>query len=255
MIGTASSKYFEGLLFILVRRPYGIGDCIHISDPNIDTSYSGSAFWYVEDITLFSTQVRFSFTNERASLSNGSLANSRIINSSKSNNAGVYHLLKFPLDVPYEKVKMFHEALEAFVRNRPREWIGLSSFRATSVNAQLGFIEYIVVLDHRESWASWSQVRTSQSDLMAFGVELAKKLDIVYKQPTLPIDLSLKQQTEDIADQITTGNSPLMSSIVDPSENMQGAGEGDSFRRPSISRDFLRLAAQFPPRTPLRKTD
>lgn len=57
VIGTASSKYFEGLLFILVRRPYGIGDCIHVSDPNSDTNYTGSAFWYVEDITLFSTQV------------------------------------------------------------------------------------------------------------------------------------------------------------------------------------------------------
>ena len=49
--------YFEGLLFILIRRPYGIGDCMHVSDPNYDTSYTGSAFWYVEDISLFSTQV------------------------------------------------------------------------------------------------------------------------------------------------------------------------------------------------------
>ena len=30
MIGSASSKYFEGLLFILVRRPYAIGDGIHV---------------------------------------------------------------------------------------------------------------------------------------------------------------------------------------------------------------------------------
>lgn len=57
VIGTASSKYFEGLLFILVRRPYSIGDCIHVSDPNQDTSHSASAFWFVEDITLFSTHV------------------------------------------------------------------------------------------------------------------------------------------------------------------------------------------------------
>lgn len=57
VIGTASSKYFEGLLFILVRRPYGIGDCIHVSDPNSDTCYTGSGFWCVEDISLFSTQV------------------------------------------------------------------------------------------------------------------------------------------------------------------------------------------------------
>jgi Mechanosensitive ion channel len=254
VIGTASAKYFEGLLFILVRRPYGIGDCIHISDPNTESSYSGSPFWFVEDISLFSTQVRFSFTNERASLSNGSLANSRIINSSKSSNAGVYHLLKFPLDVPYEKVKVFHEALEAFVRNRPREWIGLSSFRAVSVNAQSGYIEYIICLDHRESWASWGQVRTSQSDLMGFGVELAKKLDIVYKQPTLPIDLNLNQrEKEDLVNHMTPGNFPPLPLTVYHPQDIQG-GAGD-FDRPALPMDFQHLADKFPPRPPISKTD
>lgn len=31
MIGNASAKYFEGILFVLVRRPYSIGDRIHVS--------------------------------------------------------------------------------------------------------------------------------------------------------------------------------------------------------------------------------
>jgi hypothetical protein len=252
VIGTASSKYFEGLLFILVRRPYGIGDCIHISDPNNETSDRGSPFWYVEDITLFSTLVRFAFTNERASLSNGSLANSRIINSSKSNNAGVHHLLKFPLDVPYEKVKMFHEALEAFVRNRPREWVGLKSFRAVSVNAHLGFIEYLVRLDHRESWAYWAQVRTSQSDLIGFGVELAKKLDIVYKQPTLPVHLNLQSQpTEDMINQMIPGTPPPMPSNIPSNIDTDGGGFNETF----LSKDFQRLAEQFPHRNPSSKND
>lgn len=30
-IGNASSKYFEGILFILARKPYNIGDRIHVS--------------------------------------------------------------------------------------------------------------------------------------------------------------------------------------------------------------------------------
>jgi small-conductance mechanosensitive channel len=45
MIGSASAKYFEGLLFILVRRPYGIGDRIHVSNVEQDTSFTGSAGW------------------------------------------------------------------------------------------------------------------------------------------------------------------------------------------------------------------
>jgi small-conductance mechanosensitive channel len=45
MIGSASAKYFEGLLFILVRRPYGIGDRIHISNVETDTAFGGSSGW------------------------------------------------------------------------------------------------------------------------------------------------------------------------------------------------------------------
>jgi hypothetical protein len=45
MIGSASAKYFEGLLFILVRRPYGIGDRIHVSNVEMDTNFTGSAGW------------------------------------------------------------------------------------------------------------------------------------------------------------------------------------------------------------------
>jgi hypothetical protein len=41
MIGAASSKYFEGLLFILVRRPFSIGDGIALSGVNEQTSSTG----------------------------------------------------------------------------------------------------------------------------------------------------------------------------------------------------------------------
>ena len=42
MVGSAASKMFEGFLFILIRRPYGIGDRINISDPQTDTNLNGS---------------------------------------------------------------------------------------------------------------------------------------------------------------------------------------------------------------------
>jgi small-conductance mechanosensitive channel len=59
MIGAASSKYFEGLLFILVRRPYAIGDGIHVMGIESEGMYSGHPFWYVEDVTLFTTSVLY----------------------------------------------------------------------------------------------------------------------------------------------------------------------------------------------------
>jgi len=159
-------------------------------------------------------------------------------------------MLKFPLDVPYEKVKIFHEALETFIRNRPREWIGLRAFRATSVNAQLGFIEYMVLVDHRETWAALGQVRGSQSDLMGFGVELAKKLDIVYQQPTLPIQMNLEpqqqQQTQEMMNRMMPGNPPLMPYMMGVEEAAAAAGFGETLP----SSDFQQLAEKFPPRNP-----
>jgi small-conductance mechanosensitive channel len=149
MIGAACSKYIEGLLLVLVRRPYDIGDRIHVSDVNTDTSTSGSLGWIVKDVGLYTTTVVLGATNEVATYSNGSLASSRIINAARSPQAVLFFLLKFPIDVPYEKLKVFRNALEEFVKARPREWLVFLAFRATRVEADMGFVEYIVVAQHR----------------------------------------------------------------------------------------------------------
>ncbi len=80
MFGPASSKLFEGILLIFVRRPYDIGDKISLSDPTKDTNTAGSSMWFVENVTVFTTTVRFAATNEVATYSNGSLARLRIVN-------------------------------------------------------------------------------------------------------------------------------------------------------------------------------
>lgn len=69
---------------ILVRRPYGIGDLIQVNGVETDGSLNGAAPWVVEHVTLFETIVKYLPTNELASLSNGSLASSRIINWARS---------------------------------------------------------------------------------------------------------------------------------------------------------------------------
>lgn len=55
MIGPASSKYFEGLLMILARKPYDVGDRIFMADVQSESSPTGSAGWIVKDITLYHT--------------------------------------------------------------------------------------------------------------------------------------------------------------------------------------------------------
>ncbi len=92
--------------------PYDIGDRISVSDPENDTSSNGSMTWFVEDLGLYSTTVRLAATNEVATYSNGSLANSRIINANRSPQAVVSVLCKFSVNVSYAKVQLFKKATE-----------------------------------------------------------------------------------------------------------------------------------------------
>jgi len=75
----------------------------------------------VKDVTLYTTTVIYGATNEVATISNGSLALSRIINAARSPKASMIFFLKFPIDTPYEKLQVFRSALEKFVKHRPRD--------------------------------------------------------------------------------------------------------------------------------------
>lgn len=221
MIGSASAKYFDvsptrldeevwhpycipvllilhpvvlqGLLFILVQRPYGIGDRIHVASAQTDSSSSGAQGWIVENVTLFKTTVRLGATNERATISNGALAGSRIINASRSPKALLYINLKFGVDIPYERIQIFKSVVERFVKARPREWVAMSGFRSSQVAADLGFIQYVITVQHRESWQNITQLLQSQSDLSCFCLEVSKKMGMRYISPPLPVNLAWNQ--------------------------------------------------------------
>eukprot|EP00934_Nitzschia_sp_Nitz4_P000767 Nitzschia sp. Nitz4//scaffold126_size65214//36226//39877//NITZ4_006159-RA/size65214-processed-gene-0.40-mRNA-1//-1//CDS//3329534698//767//frame0 len=242
VIGTASAKYFQGLLFILLRRPYSIGDYIHVSDPTKDTDFNGSGCWIVEDITLYHTTARFLFTNERATLSNGAMADFRVINASRSPNAVLIHKMKMPISVSNEKLEIFKSALERFVLNRPREWVRLVSIRVTDVDPSAGFLQLIIVAMHRDVCANWSHIKTSQSDLIRFGVELAKKLDIVFEQPVLPVDVRMPpgMGIEQVSEPGAATGLPAKATGRSPRETIG--------HKPSYSMDFQSIEAQFPQR-------
>jgi len=104
--GPATSVFFEGILLILVRRPYDIGDRISVSQVDQDTNIDGSAGWIVENIDLYTTTVRLAATRELATISNGSIARSRIINMKKSLKAQVTVYLKFGINTAFSKIQV-----------------------------------------------------------------------------------------------------------------------------------------------------
>jgi hypothetical protein len=111
-----------------------------------------------------------------------------------------------------------------FVKERTREWIALLGFRATRCEPDLGFIEYIVVLQasqviysivywhfatefltylftlapqHRESWQNIGAILTSKADLTSFTLELSKQLGMRFYAPPLPVTLKMAGQGGD----------------------------------------------------------
>lgn len=206
---------------ILIQRPYGIGDRINVSNSESEASYGGAQGWIVDDVTLFTTTVYLAGTNEasvnlffglysrkpllliillprslpqRATISNGTLAKSRIVNGSRSPKAIVTVTMKFGVDTPFKKIEVFKNAIEKFVKARPREWFALVAIRAGRVEADLGFIEYGIVLQHREGWQNIGPILDSKQTVACFGLELTKKLNIRYSSPPLPVDVNMGGQ-------------------------------------------------------------
>ena len=189
------------------------------------TSWDGSTGWIVRDINLFTTTVIYAYTNEVATLSNGSIANSRVINGARSLPAIIYVTLRFGVDTGFEKLEIFREALSQYVDKRPREWTKLLRITNLNVQADQGFVEYMVVLQHVNNWQQLESVTVSRSHAKFFCHEVSKQLDMRYKSPPLPVHLSINNKSLDGAGSAETD---IDSKIVPSIATM--AAESDQIR-------------------------
>lgn len=166
-------------------------DRIVIQPAESNTSWDGTTDWIVRDIDLFTTTVIYAFTNEIATLSNGSIANSRVMNGARSLPALLYVTLRFGIDVSHDQLEVFREALNQYVVARPREWARLWDVRNTSVSADQGFVEYLIIVEHVDNWQNLDGILGSRGVIRRFCHELAKQLDMRYVSPPLPVDLRI----------------------------------------------------------------
>lgn len=201
----------------MLQKPYDIGDRIHISSPNQENDRDGSAGWFVDKVDLYSTTVRFATTNEVATYSNGSLASQKVINGARSPNAIVYIRMKFGIDVEFSAVDVFQKSVESFVKARNREWLVLLAIRVTRIEADLGFVEYTIVLQHTASWQDVGMILQSKAALSRYCLEVAKKLEMRYEAPPLPVSLEISKPDA------------VKAAVLDsaPDESHFGAGDGD----------------------------
>ena len=93
-----------------------------------------------------------------------------------------------------EQLKIFQRALEKFVEDRPQEFHNSVAFRLATVEVDLGFFEYMIIVQCRSSWQKIRSVLDSRAKISSFCFELQKKLGMRYISPPMPINLNLNGQ-------------------------------------------------------------
>mmetsp|Transcript_83 Transcript_83/g.359 ORF Transcript_83/g.359 Transcript_83/m.359 type:complete len:904 (+) Transcript_83:147-2858(+) len=197
MIGDAASQIFEGMVLVLARQAYDVGDKIAIADVDDPASLEGSTHWLVEHVDLMKTVAKLVGTNELASFSNGSLARARLLNMNRSPDACVYVYVRFAIGTPYSIVMLLKSAVEKFVEARPQEWIQLLGFRTNRVEVEQNFVEYIIVLKHQNAWQNLVPIKESKALVASFCVEAQKKLGCHYQEPPKNIEVTIGGSKQD----------------------------------------------------------
>ena len=200
----------------------------HLSTLSFQTLFEGSAGWLVKNLSLYQTVVTWAPTQERASLCNGSLASSRIINWGQSPQAQFHIFLNFPIETPYDKVLIFKGAVEEYMKVHPHEWLSLNGFRANWIFLEKDYVEYIIVIQHRDSWQMIGQVLDSKANLSSYCMEVVKQLGMNYWVPPLPIDLTYSNAIPVLEEPVNTTRDPKQPNI--PREDIDNEARIQSFR-------------------------
>jgi hypothetical protein len=231
----------QGILFILGRNPYDVGDRISINQTDEQPMADGVFTWYVENVSLYYTTLRLGATNEVATVANSAMANSRIVNAARSPKALIYINLKFGIDVPYNKILLFKEVVETFVKARPREWLSCSGIRCVKVEADLGYVQYVIILQHRDSWQHLGGILEHKAAVMSYCLEIQKKLGMRFLAPPTPVDLTVKNP----------GLASALGVMPSSSGSVNGAPSPDrsnvESRARTQSADLRRIAEMFAP--------
>jgi len=85
-------------------------------------------------------------------------------------------------------------------------WHFLIPFSASEVAVDQGFVKYSIILQHRSSWQDIAAVKQSHADVQSYWLELSKEMDMHFKTPVVPVNLSM----------VDAGAHPVSAGTQDP---------------------------------------
>lgn len=134
------------------------------------------------DINLFNTTVRYAATNETGTINNGSIANMRIVNGNRSQNAVVWFQLPFRTKILRDgRMDALRAMLEQYAQDHPKQWHSYSYCRIDKVHAENDKLVVTVGFQHRSSWQDLAGILNAKSELMCHVLEYGKKNELNYE--------------------------------------------------------------------------
>jgi hypothetical protein len=183
--GPACAKIFEGIILIVARRPYDIGDRICISNSADSEPQPMTMSWIVEDISITSTTLRFGTSNEIVTIANSSLADARITNCYRSEKATIVIFFNFHISchVGGKTIQMFREGIEEHIRENPNTWNSLFYLRCESIDSNKELAVYKLSVRHAQTWQVHNRILYDRGELFQYAIALSFKLHINYDVP------------------------------------------------------------------------
>jgi hypothetical protein len=183
-MGSSVSALVEGVLLIAVSRPFDLGDRVIINGSDSVDHPGFGASWFVEDINVFSTVLRFARTNEVATIKNSAIASSKIVNCNRSVNAIVFieHMLHTSI-LDEDNLDKFNAALKHYVNINPRLWEAVAFCRIEKIDADMETVNLSIAVRHRNSWQDASRILLNKADMLRYIHDTAKNLNTAYDTP------------------------------------------------------------------------
>jgi small-conductance mechanosensitive channel len=183
-MGSSASKCIEGILLIAVRRPFDLGDRIVLSTASGQENPGVANSWFVEDISLYSTTLRFAQSNEVATVSNGTISECRIVNCNRSPNAMVaFDLVLHICLIKDGKVDGFTAAIENYIHEHPRVWDCLVFFRYDKFDADMEQVFCRIAVRHRDSWQDAMRILRDRGEFQNFVYALGMDMGVNFDSP------------------------------------------------------------------------
>lgn len=216
----------EGILMIAVRRPYDIGDRITICSAETVANPTWGDTWLVEDISLTTTTMRYSATNEVATINNASVANSRIVNCARSPKASITFRMRFTITATQKQVDEFRMRLESYLEDRPRIWVGLIHYRMEQTDSDNGFVVWMFRVQHSKSWQELGPIMIHKGEVEKYADEIATEIGINFETPPRQMTVGIGLAKDRKADQATEENAKVAEFIRSLSNGPGGSGGG-----------------------------